>query len=666
MDELDDLPAASDSAEGLPESKSSSPCVVRSARGSDELNPGEKRESPDRNDSGAEESLVNPPPPAELGEDVCAMLRGDAIGNTAYTQRWVLNTLLVITQALPYYLAAEAEPVPDVAFSQENEDSKNMDTEDPSEEAKGADGLEEGRPAVLELAEDVESAACQLWDMTVEPDVVIHLLDLGAVDILQLATDIITLSRAPRLTEVVVGVVANMSCQPAGCKRIINHQALLNACLALPQTTDDVPTLIEAFRFLRLLLWHLNHRIPMSSRSGCPLTMALKGHEALKVALVFILKNSLSETLLSSLFQFLEILLYLWLPEDQGYMAAHYAESGLVEGIVEVMRHFLKQAEKNGCQELPKEVHKGILILYSFVGTHASHLISSFDQYESLLEPIVVSYVEHIAKVENTEELLEDENAERLTYALGLCELLVPTMRHPNILSSIGKLLVLTHGANYRHGTPLEKNLQAAPNLVPDRRSQRKLRRSRSRKSRSSQEQMETESSIPEQDTKEERGQDERGTEAEGPQVQTDPFDGKGNEGLTSSVASSQGPADSSSSTAQELPGAVACEKVRNEASGSAANDPPAANEAAEKNSKTGKLNSLIESLTDYCVRALKYPRDLSMVLSAINECHVHEVQYFFRVVRSREPKLVGDIQEKLLDTGSHNRLVTILADMYS
>lgn len=54
--------------------------------------------------------------------------------------------------------------------------------------------------SILELAEDVENAACQLWDMTAEPDVVHHLLSLDVVDILQLAKDIITLSRAPRLT----------------------------------------------------------------------------------------------------------------------------------------------------------------------------------------------------------------------------------------------------------------------------------------------------------------------------------------------------------------------------------------------------------------------------------------------------------------------------------
>lgn len=78
-------------------------------------------------------------------------------------------------------------------------------------------------------------------------------------------------------------------------------------------------------------------------------------------------------------------------------------------------------------------------------------LSGSFDQYESLLEPILVKYVEHLAKVEKVEELYEEERAEKLVYALGLCELLVPNMRHPNILLHVGKLLALTHGASYHY-----------------------------------------------------------------------------------------------------------------------------------------------------------------------------------------------------------------------
>lgn len=78
------------------------------------------------------------------------------------------------------------------------------------------------------------------------------------------------------------------------------------------------------------------------------------------------------------------------------------------------------------------------------------------------------------------------------------------------------------------------------------------------------------------------------------------------------------------------------------------------------------KLTNMIESLVDYCVRVVRCCPDLCDVFTTLNECHVHEVQLFFKAVKSREPTLVGQLQEQLLDTGSHNRLVTILSDMYS
>lgn len=90
------------------------------------------------------------------------------------------------------------------------------------------------------------------------------------------------------------------------------------------------------------------------------------------------------------------------------------------------------------------------LSLISVVITYCSST-GSFDQYESLLEPILVSYVEHLVKVEDVEELFVEESSEKLTYTLGLLELLVPTMRHPNILLSVGKLLALTHGATHHY-----------------------------------------------------------------------------------------------------------------------------------------------------------------------------------------------------------------------
>lgn len=76
--------------------------------------------------------------------------------------------------------------------------------------------------------------------------------------------------------------------------------------------------------------------------------------------------------------------------------------------------------------------------------------------------------------------------------------------------------------------------------------------------------------------------------------------------------------------------------------------------------------STLKESLADYCVRVVRCCPDLCAVLTTVNECHVHEVELFFQAVRLQEPALVGQLQEQLLDSGSHNRLVTILSDMYA
>ncbi|XP_063879683.1 uncharacterized protein LOC135110928 isoform X2 [Scylla paramamosain] len=517
----------------------------------------------------AMESLVNPPLPDELGEAECAILRGDAIGSTTYTHRWVLHTLLTITEALPQYLTTGDRCVKiDHKMTGGDEEADTEHTE------KQHSSLSTSN--VIELEEDVENAACQLWDMTAEPDVVSHLLNLDVVDILQLAKEIITLSRAPRLTEVVVGVVANLCCQAEGCEKVIASESLLPSCLAILHSTDDVPTLVEAFRLLKLLLWHTTYRVPMEKRCQYPLVTALKNHESMKEALVFLLKNSLSDSLLNAVFEFLEALLYLWLPADQYYMAAHYSESGLIEGVVLVMKHFLKQWEKNGGQENPLAVHRGVLILYSFVATPAVQTISSFDQYESLLEPVLARYVEHMAKVEKVEELYEEERAERLVYALGLYELLVPTMRQPSILLHIGKLLALTHGGSYHYiAVPVKDDQELHKKERLRNRSGKRHRRlsSRSKRHSHSSEEMDVDTDCP-------------------------------------SVV--QAEKETATVTKQERERVSKREK--------------------EEKDKGSRISNLTDS----------------------------------PAVRVQEPALVGQLQEQILDSGTHNRLVTILSDMYA
>ncbi|XP_071512489.1 uncharacterized protein [Panulirus ornatus] len=605
------------------------------------------------------EDTVNPSLPFELDEAECALLRGDAIGSTTYTHRWILNTLLTITQALPQYLRNE-KTTEDITSKCPETSSHNFRMGNTEEELPGIVETEKA-DSILELAEDVENAACQLWDMTAEPDVVYYLLSLDVMDILQLAKDIITQSRAPRLTEVVVGVVANLCCQSDGCKKVIGHQSLLNSCLTLLHTTDDVPTLVEAFRLLRLLFWHLTNRVAPQDRSQCPLILALKSHEFLKEELVFILKNSLSEPLLSALSEFLEIFMYIWFPNDLLYMAAHYSESGLVEGVVEMMRFFLKQWEKSGGQELPKPVHQGVLILYSFVATPAAHIISSFDHYESLLEPILVAYVEHLAKVESIEELLEEDNVQRLTCALGLCELLVPTMRHSNILLPVVKLMAFTHGASY-HYTAVKCQIfqeahkkAKAGNQIP-KEHQRRFSRSRSRSRRRSSQGGEMETDIP---VLMEKQREPKQNEA-GSNVVEKERDHKEEPSEVRCHGSLTGNCESTSLKSD------VCTDIENDGNNCIDSISLSSTDDLGCQDYSTKLKTIVGSLIDYCIRVVRCCPDLWAVLTALNECHVHEVQLFFRAMRCREPKLVGQLQEQLLDSGSHNRLVTILSDMYT
>lgn len=88
--------------------------------------------------------------------------------------------------------------------------------------------------------------------------------------------------------------------------------------------------------------------------------------------------------------------------------------------------------------------------------------------------------------------------------------------------------------------------------------------------------------------------------------------------------------------------------------------------ESSKEKDANAVSSTLKESLADYCVRVVRCCPDLCAVLTTVNECHVHEVELFFQAVRLQEPTLVGQLQEQLLDSGSHNRLVTILSDMYA
>lgn len=579
---------------------------------------GEDNKQHVQNASDDEEVVVNPCPPDDLEKEESEMLRGDAVGNTAYTHRWVLNTLITITQSLPKYMGAE------------------------SSHSEGEDGESE----ILELSDEVEQSACQLWDMTAERDVALHLITLDVLDMRELVEEVIKNSKAPRLTEVMVGVVANLCCHSECCDPVLSHGSLMNNILSLMTRTSDVPTLVEVFRLLKLTLWHLTHRSP----NGSPQLLAtLKEDQDVKTAIIFFLNNSLSENLLKEMTEYLKYLMFMWLPDENCFLNQYYADNGFVEGVVIVMRQSLKSWEISGADKDGNIVHYCVTILYSFISTPNEHLISNYGSNESL-EYMLEEYVSKLGKVENMSEL-PDEKAERLTFALALCALLVPSgpsALQSNLLLSMVHLLSILNGAGHhyealpgknqryysKHHTHFEnmriqQGFDRVKSVGTRRRSSSGRKGQRSRRRTSNEMEIDSEG-VPQQKS---------------PDVVT-------------------ALPEVSSATDPDTTEAIASNTTINyTATVLGKNEKESLN--ASRHECSG-MEELVESVGEFCVHLVETCPDLGTVLEVLNQCHQHEVTLFFRAVKVRKPHLVGYIQEKLLDHGTHNRLVTILAKMYS
>ncbi|PNF41689.1 hypothetical protein B7P43_G03437 [Cryptotermes secundus] len=165
-----------------------------------------------------ESRQCNPSLPVEMEHDVSRM-RGDAIGTTLYSECWVLKILMKLMK-----------------FCSED------------------------------WSEDVETELCLLWDMTIEPDVVELLMQY---DFLDLASRIIRDTTIPRLMEILVGIMGNLSCVPSVRMEIAKRVTIIHMLLDL-LSLPDVPTLLQLMRLLQACFWDLRNTEAKISSSAIP------------------------------------------------------------------------------------------------------------------------------------------------------------------------------------------------------------------------------------------------------------------------------------------------------------------------------------------------------------------------------------------------------------
>ncbi|KAJ8964954.1 hypothetical protein NQ314_004509 [Rhamnusium bicolor] len=145
----------------------------------------------------------------DLDEETNTKLRGDAIGDTLYSQSFVLKTLLTFSD--------------------------------------------------LKWDEEIEEDLCFLWDMTVEKDVCKYLFEISFPS---LACSTIDKCTENRFIEIVIGILANILC--ADCDKNITEEEI-HIILKELDTADSL-ILIQLARFISTIA-HMFQELPFISEN---------------------------------------------------------------------------------------------------------------------------------------------------------------------------------------------------------------------------------------------------------------------------------------------------------------------------------------------------------------------------------------------------------------
>ncbi|KAI9561593.1 hypothetical protein GHT06_012552 [Daphnia sinensis] len=240
-------------------------------------------------------------------------LKGDAIGDTLYSESWVLKTLMKLTEELHLY----------------SKKHYNFETQENN---------------AVELDESLETDLCLLWDMSADKEVA-HCLFQH--DILSLTKCVIEESVAPRLTEIGIGILANLSCQ-----KMIGHEMLLDSELLTSvvnlMSSEDSQTIIQTVRLLDNLIHYPDNE-------SCS---RLLSDEALWMSVTFILENSLNEELLIGSVKLLENL------TSHMKHVEEFPYKNILSGIIEAQKQ-LQSGNSDVAFDYSQEVRDSFVALVS-------------------------------------------------------------------------------------------------------------------------------------------------------------------------------------------------------------------------------------------------------------------------------------------------------------
>uniref|UniRef100_A0A182NHT1 Protein SAAL1 n=1 Tax=Anopheles dirus TaxID=7168 RepID=A0A182NHT1_9DIPT len=261
-------------------------------------------------------------------------LKGDRIGETMYSERFVLSTILKLS--------------------------------------KQGDRL-------LEDDEEFEHDLCNLWDMTIEPDVVRFLLEQ---DVIELFLALAAGSQDFRLIEILFGIIGNMCCVEE-MHALFHRQSALLVTLCDFLSVSDAPVLVQLMRTLTTLF-------DRSDDERFHWFAVMKQVDNLAEKIAMILATSTNRALLEHTAETVNAMINRFTEAEVDYAQLNefyrlFAKSCLLEGLFEAFRQLYPIPGRPGNDAFDEETLtlKDVKTMRRFLEIHEHFIVNANELYEA-------------------------------------------------------------------------------------------------------------------------------------------------------------------------------------------------------------------------------------------------------------------------------------------
>ncbi|CAB3366218.1 Hypothetical predicted protein [Cloeon dipterum] len=359
---------------------------------------GETQNGIEAGDNNSPALACNPSVPEEMEAEL-EKIKGDMIGDTVYTERWVLKCLMNITKKFPEYCKEDEE--------------------------------------VKELDSAFEEDVCTIWDMAIDKDVTKFLMKHN---ILNLIEAIISECKNPRLMEMMLGIIGNLGCQSEARREIAAQKSLI-AILAATLEYTDARTLIQLVRLIKTCLWDLRNleagEIPKDN-----FWVESLAHQSCSDSLMFIIRSSCDEDLVFDAIKLLETLVFIRLPKEGEFLGKYFANAEAVASLLEGLREVSSSSEKSDFGVINRNVEdvliKWVSILYGLtLCANGEAAIRAHAENNLVFVHLITT---HVLEKENFKECI-DEYSDFIMCVTTVMNLLMPTDFHEGCLASAVTML---------------------------------------------------------------------------------------------------------------------------------------------------------------------------------------------------------------------------------